>query len=100
MSNRLTDYILNGVQYTATIFETNELLRSVELILAIACSLFILIPKIIGVIKKTSNWFNKAKEDGKITKEEIDALIKEVEPTVEEIKDGVKDIINKVDENK
>lgn len=63
---------------TAT--QTNELLQTISLVITILGGIitFIIIPIL--------NWYNKAKSDGKITKEEINEGIKIVEDGVEKIK--------------
>lgn len=83
--------LTQSIQYSLALVSTNELLQSIELILAILCSLVILIPKII-------EWVKKAKADGKITAEELKegiGILSEGAKDIKEIVDNTK----KGDEN-
>lgn len=80
MKSKITDLLAQTVQYAIAITELNEILKFIELGLAIICSLIIIIPKIKAKIKK-------ALEDGKITKEEFEEITDEVKNGIEEIKD-------------
>ena len=65
-----------------TASQTNEVLQTISMIITILGGL------ITFVVLPILNWYNKAKQDGKITKEEIEEGIKIVE-------DGIKNINNK-----
>ena len=78
----LLSVIGNGIMYILTIAQTKEIFQIIELVLAILISIVILIGKII-------DWYHKAKEDGKITKEEIKELVEITKDDIEDIKDKV-----------
>ena len=65
--------------YILTVTQTREIFQIVELVLAILISILIIVGKVI-------DWYKKAKEDGKITKEEIEELIDNTKDDVENIK--------------
>lgn len=70
-----------GVSSIGTATQTNEILQTISLIITI-------IGAVITTIMAIMNWWKKAKEDGKITKEEI-------HDGVDIIMGGVDDIKNK-----
>ena len=72
------DLIANSLQYALALGDFNEIATSVSLILAIICSLIIIIPKLI-------KWFKKAIADGKISKEEIEEGLEIINEGKEEI---------------
>lgn len=72
------DLIANSFQYALALGDFNEIATSVSLILAIICSLIIIIPKLI-------KWIKKAFADGKISKEEIEEGIEIIKEGKEEI---------------
>ena len=72
------DLIANSLQYALALVDFNEIATSVSLILAIICSLIIIIPKLI-------KWFKKAIADGKISKEEIEEGLEIINEGKEEI---------------
>ena len=71
----MKDYTLGAVgsaaSWICTIAQTNEIFQFAMLILSILSTLF----TIAFTIYK---WYNKAKEDGKITKEEIEDLADDI----------------------
>jgi hypothetical protein len=71
------DVIANGLQYALALEDINEIGNTVSMILAIICSLIIIVPKLI-------KWFKKAIADGKITKEEIEEGISIIKNESEE----------------
>ena len=82
----MKDYTLGAVgsvsSWIFTIAQTNEVFQFAMLILSILSTLF----TIAFTIYK---WYNKAKEDGKITKEEI-----------EDLADDISEALNKEDKEK
>ena len=79
----------NGVMYILTAVQTKEVFEIISLILSIIISILIITSKII-------TWFKKAKEDGKITKEEINEGVGIIVDGVNEVKDKIK---NKEEKN-
>lgn len=76
----------NVFQYLITLVQTNQVFQYIELGLAIATSVILLVYRI-------WKWYKEAKKDGKITGEEI-------KEGVDIIKDGVDNIIDTIDEHK
>lgn len=74
---------LNGIQYFAVVFQTNEVLQTIQLVLSIATTLIILFFKLWA-------WFKKSSEDGKITADEVEDGLKIVEEAKDEIEKGDK----------
>ena len=60
-------FLSAGASWCFTIAQTNEIFQCVMLVLSILSTMFTLAYTIY-------RWYNKAKEDGKITSEEIDEL--------------------------
>ena len=82
---RTADLILglgNGGTYILTAFQTNEVFQIVELILAVLTSLVLLLYRL-------WSWWKEAKQDGKITKEEISEGLNIISNGVDEIKDKI-----------
>ena len=77
--NEIISYIANGLTYVVALSQTNEVFQIVELVFAILTSVILLLYRL-------WKWYNEAKKDGKITKEEI--------------KDGINIIVNGVDDIK
>lgn len=73
----------NTLTYLFTTMQTNEIFQIIELVLSILTSLCIIFFKIL-------TWYKKAKEDGKITKEEIEQLGEDISEDVENLKDKSK----------
>ena len=84
------DFALNGIQYALALGDINEVGTTISLGLAIICSLIIIIPKVIKLIKNLIKWFKKAIADGKITEEEINEGINVIQEGVNDIKKGDK----------
>lgn len=72
----------NAVMYALTFTNTKELFEIISLGLSILISLLIIISKVIS-------WMKKAKEDGKITKEELDEGVSIIVNGVEAIKNQI-----------
>lgn len=75
----MKDYTLGAVgsisSWVFTIVQTNEVFQFVMLILSTMSTLFTLAFTIY-------KWYNKAKEDGKITKDEINDLMDDISDTL------------------
>lgn len=81
--NEIISYIANGVTYVVALSQTNEIFQIVELVFAILTSVILLLYRL-------WKWYNEAKKDGKITREEI-------KDGIDIIVDGVDDIKKKGD---
>ena len=64
-----------------TIIQTNQIFQIIEMVLAI-------ISFAVSICYTIYKWYSKAKEDGKITKEEVEELVDEIK---DDLKDGDKD---------
>lgn len=73
----------NAFMYVLTATQTKEVFEIISLILSIIISVLIIFSKIIS-------WYKKAKEDGKITKEEINEGVGIIVDGVNEVKDKIK----------
>ena len=73
----------NVFMYVLTATQTKEVFEIISLILSIIISVLIILSKIIS-------WYKKAKEDGKITKEEINEGVGIIVDGANEIKDKIK----------
>ena len=73
----------------------------IESTLGIVLTIVSILSILIGVISKVISWFRKAKEDGKITKEELLELITSIDPkgTKKELTEKVFELKEKVKEN-
>lgn len=78
---------------TGTAIQTNEILQTVSLIITIIGGLLTITMAIL-------TWWNKAKKDGKIDKDEINELVDIVKDGSTEIKDAIKEGKNGEDSNK
>lgn len=81
-SNNIFAVIGNSFTYILTALQTNEIFQIVELVLSIIISLLIIISKI-------RNWYEEAKQDGKITKEEIQQIGNDIADDVNDLKDKI-----------
>ena len=72
----------NGFQYLVSFAQVEDIARIVGLVLSIIISVLILVDKII-------TWWKKAKEDGKITEDEIQEGVNIIKDGTEEIKDHI-----------
>ena len=72
-----------GLSAIGTGIQTNEILQKISLVITI-------IGGIITILMALSNWWNNAKKDGKITKDEVKDAVKI-------IKDGTENLIKKED---
>ncbi len=71
MKNANMGVLGSATSWICTIVQTNEIFQFIMLILSILSTLFTLAYTIY-------KWYNKAKEDGKITKQEIEDLAEDV----------------------
>lgn len=70
-----------GISALGTAMQTNELLQTISLVITIIGGLitFIIMPVI--------NWYQNAKKDGKITKEEVDEGVKIIQDGLDKLND-------------
>ena len=73
-----------SVSATGTALQTNDVLSTISLIITI-------IGGIITITMALVNWFNKAKKDGKIDKDEIKEGIEIISEGTKNIKDALDD---------
>lgn len=73
-------FLSSGASWICTIAQTNEMFQFIMLILSILSTLF-------TIAYTVYKWYNKAKEDGKITPNEV-----------EELKDDLDEILNDKEE--
>lgn len=86
MNEKILDGTCIVLQSLLTLSQTDEVFRIVSLVLTIISALIVLIRNIL-------DWYNKAKKDGKIDKDEIKEVIDIVD-------DGVQDIQDKINKDK
>lgn len=76
------------ISSVATALQADQVLYYIQLVISILCGLFTLLTML-------TNWYHKAKQDGKITKEEIkeglDIAHDEINNIIENIKDKGED---------
>lgn len=82
MKRELFEVSGNGLMYVLTATQTKEVFEIISLVLSILISLLIITSKLVV-------WFKKAKEDGKITKDEL-------KEGIEILQDGKKEIEDKL----
>lgn len=82
MKRELFEVSGNGLMYVLTATQTKEIFEIISLVLSILISLLIITSKLVV-------WFKKAKEDGKITKDEL-------KEGIEILQDGKKEIEDKL----
>ena len=80
----------NTGMYILTAIQTKEIFQIISLVLSILISIFIIVGKVI-------EWYKKAKEDGKITKDEIKEWSNNVKEDINSIKDNVEDIVEVIE---
>lgn len=76
----ITGSVGTGISFIGTAIQTNELLQTISLVISIIGGIitFIIVPLL--------TWYNKAKSDGKISKEETKECIDIVKTGTGEIK--------------
>ena len=74
----------NVFQYMVSIAQVEDILRLIGIVLSVVISVLIIIDKVI-------NWYKKAKEDGKITRDEIKEGLQIIKEESEKIKDHIED---------
>lgn len=89
-----TEGLVNACSYVLTATMTKEVFQIISLVVSIIGTLVI-------VFTKVFDWYTRAKEDGKITKEEIKEGVKSITPEIEKLKDEADEICEIVEqENK
>lgn len=81
----------NAIMYALSFTQTKEIFEIISLVLSIAISVLIIVSKIIS-------WYKKAKEDGKITSDEINEGIDIMTDGLESLNDKLKDKEEKKDD--
>lgn len=76
-NNENMGFLGSTTSWICTIIQTNEIFQCVMLVLSILSTLFTLAYTIY-------KWYNKAKEDGKITKQEIEELAEDVSEVLDD----------------
>ena len=82
---QMDEYVLSGVnlcQYAAALAQFDEVLKWIQLGLALICSIVLLAYRI-------WKWHKDASKDGKIDKEEVDKLVETIKDGAEEIKSDI-----------
>lgn len=85
--------------YVSTIFAGLSWVEEADMILKIVSSILSLVLSGISLYFLIKAWYNKAKADGKITKEEIEEGAKIAEHGVTDIKDGVDTITQTIEDS-
>jgi len=86
-----TEGLVNACSYVLTATMTKEVFQIISLVVSIIGTLVI-------VFTKVYDWYTRAKEDGKITKEEIKEGVKSITPEIEKLKDEADEICEIVEE--
>ena len=81
----------SGILWILTVTQTEQVFRIVSLVLSILISLVILISKIV-------EWYKKANQDGKITKDEVKILVDNVKEDLKDITENVEDLVDAINE--
>lgn len=76
----------NALTYVLTVVQTKEIFQLISLILSVLVSVII-------ILYRLWKWYNEAKADGKITKEEL-------KKGIDIAKDGISEVKEKVDDYK
>ena len=84
-SELLTGSVGTAISAVGTATQTNELLQTISLVITIIGGIitFIIVPLV--------NWYQKAKSDGKFTKEEIEEGIEIIKDGTEKVKGNKKE---------
>ena len=85
MKRDIIDLGVNGFMYLLSATQTKEIFEIISLVLSIAMSIFLIVSKIVY-------WYKKAKEDGKIDKEEVEELIDIIKDGQDKLGGNVNDI--------
>lgn len=88
--NDFLDITGNSFLYVLTATQTKEIFQIISLVLSIIISLLIVIGKVV-------NWYKQAKQDGKISKEEIKQLQTDIKDDINNIKDKADEIVEIVE---
>ena len=76
-------WVLNGASYLITAIQTNEIMQYIQLGLTILATL-------VSLAYSIYKWVKKAKQDGKITSEEVGELHDIVKGGIEDVNDAIK----------
>lgn len=82
MNEHIADVFGIGLNVVLTATQTNETFRTISLVLTILTTVVVL-------ARNIYDWYVKAKQDGKIDKDEVKDLIDIVDKGVNDIKDEV-----------
>lgn len=82
MKREIGAYAGNLVGMICTAIQPDELLQIISLVLTIVATLF-------SIAFTVCNWWKKAKDDGKIDKEEIDELVNIVDKAKEDLNNEI-----------
>ena len=92
----MDNYVLgavNAVQYATILLQVDTMFRWIQLGLAIICSIVLLAYRV-------RKWYKDAKEDGKITGEEVKQLIDENKDVAIDIVEKTADLVEDIKETK
>lgn len=80
----ITGAVGTGMGIIGTATQTNELLQTISLIVTIVGAVISMI------VVPLLSWYNKAKQDGKITTEELEEGAKTLQQGIEDVKEHTK----------
>ena len=83
MKDNITYGICGSIMAVCGITQTSELFQLIQVIIGVISALF-------AIAYTIYKWYNKAKEDGKITKEEVKDLIDDLQDTLQDKEKGDK----------
>lgn len=86
MFKDFTEGVINACSYVLTATMTKEVFQIISLVVSIIGTLVI-------IFCKVYDWYTRAKEDGKITKEEIKELGDSVKPDLDKLKEQADEIV-------
>lgn len=87
-TNNIFEWVLTAFQGVLTALQTDEILRYVQLVLAVVSAVLTLAFTIF-------KWYKTAKKDGKITKEEVEELITDSKGDFDTLKTSLDNITSK-----
>lgn len=80
MKNFNIGFITTPIAAILTMAQTDQILQYIQIGLTIICA-------IVTIAFTIYKWYKSASADGKITQDEVDELINDLEPAVKELKD-------------
>lgn len=83
---------INVIQYVAIVFQTEQIFQWVQVGLAILMTL-------VGIAYKVWKWYKEAKEDGKITLDEVEDVVKDNIHDVKQVVEETKELVDDIKEN-